>query len=676
MRQPCVLLPARRLLSLFLFLTLVAAPSLAGAKKEPVWDPIAPEDLAATECKAYPGVNTEMLIYRMALDQDGYSQVMRHYRRYKIYNSAGVRSTGVMDLEYNEYSRIQELSARVIKPDGTIKVYGRKDFTESVLLKYQGAKLKALAFAVPDLNSGDIFEVTWVQDVYVPRYYTDSTTWYCQMTIPVREFNFHVESSPTDYSLIWANLADAKIEKNSRYSGGLVARNIPPFEEEPHCQPMRDIRGSFTILYKSSYAFDNSKPDSYKFDLTKFLDREFQIDSKPNGAVKEKAAELTKGLATDEEKLAAIYRFCQEEISNLDYQDSAELQKVKKKLERNRWDQLPGTTLKNRSGTGTHVNNLFAALARAAGFEVQLVYTSLRSSSFQIRQSDGWMFLKNLAIVVHLRDKSIRFYDPASYYVPVGMMPAEAEAAPGLICNAKELVYTTVPVAPANKSPVRRTGRFTLDADGNLEGTVEISYHGHAAVTRKNDWHGESMEKIESSFRSDITRLLPAAEISDLKWTNLSGTALPLRVSYKLKVPGYADQAGDKLIFAPNVFERGEGALFNSEKRTYNIFFAYAFQEVDDIEIALPQGFVIEKGSAPQNVGEQAGIGSQYQLSYKPKLGQLTYKREYVLGGNGSIAFQVASYAALKARFDAINRSDEHTLILSPRGAPAAEPKP
>ena len=130
-------------------------------------------------------------------------------------------------------------------------------------------------------------------------------------------------------------------------------------------------------------------------------------------------------------------------------------------------------------------------------------------------------------------------------------------------------------------------------------------------------------------------------------------------------------------IPATNVFEHGAPAVFTSETRKHPIFFDHTWSENDDVEIALPEGYTLEAGSAPANVGDPKGtVGSTYQLAFKPKARQLVYKRYFAMGGNGAIAFQAVSYPQLKHFFDSIQRSDEHTLVLKPKPAAPPEPPP
>jgi hypothetical protein len=286
----------------------------------------------------------------------------------------------------------------------------------------------------------------------------------------------------------------------------------------------------------------------------------------------------------------------------------------------------------------------------------------------------GWMFATDNLVAVRVGGAWV-LYSPGDYYVPAGMIPKSNEFASYLRCEEDKTEFGQVPVSAPEKSPVARKAHLQIDSDGNLEGDVEVSYGGHAGAWRKQEWSEDQQAEIDERFRASITERLPGAEVSDVTWENLKGRTLPLVVRYKVKVPGYAEAAGSKLVFAPNFFEHKAPAMFTTETRRYPIMFDHAWAEHDDIEIKLPEGFNLASPSSPEAVGDTAGVmGVSYQVTYKRKSRMLNYHRDFELGGNGAIAFQVASYRTIKTLADAIRESDEHSLVLKPIPAAFASP--
>ena len=214
------------------------------------------------------------------------------------------------------------LAAQVTKPDGSKQVFGKTDFAESTVIKTASFKLKKLTLAVPGLGAGDVLDMVWSQSVDDIVNY--SQWWFCQRTLPVREFVFEVASSKSDFSIMWFNVANAKIESARAGGGRLVVKDLAPFEEEPHSLPERDIRGWFVLRYTHPYMRWYNNEKGFWQELSSFLEEEFRLEIRPNEAIKAKSAELVEGLATDDEKLSKLYEFCQSRVTNFTYFDNAE----------------------------------------------------------------------------------------------------------------------------------------------------------------------------------------------------------------------------------------------------------------------------------------------------------------------------------------------------------------
>lgn len=257
--------------------------------------------------------------------------------------------------------------------------------------------------------------------------------------------------------------------------------------------------------------------------------------------------------------------------------------------------------------------------------------------------------------------------------MPFGIVSWRNEGAISMLCNPKKTELGQIPGSLANQSTVLRKARLMLDAEGTLEGEIEETYTGHLAEKRKWDARLDSTEQVSKEFREEKTKYLPNADVTDIVWTNLNSTAMPLTVKYHVRVPGYAELAGKRLVFAPSFFQAGKPVVFAATERKHPIFFYYPWAEHDDIEIVLPTGYTLEKPSAPTPVGELAGaFGADYKLQYSGKTRTFSYRRDFALGGNGVCAFAQKSYPALKALFEQLYKSDTHSIVLKPKAATAA----
>lgn len=636
------------------------------------WDPIPAEDLAQTACKAYPEANAEVLFERIMVGTNSKNNCAAHYRRIKIYNREGAQQSGVHTIIHPKKHRVSGLYARVTKPNGQSTEYDDAAFHESVATTIEGQKQMRQALAVPDLTAGDILELAWDQEIESEAF--SYYRWYCQNSLPTREFIFDVEQSVSDYDILAFNVEHAELKRISRSHGRLEIRDIPPFTEEVFTPPERDARGWFALLYTSTYANWYSNADLWQA-LSAWHGENFRLSTRPNGPMKEKAAELIQGATDDDEKLKRLYQYCQKNIENIDYFDSAKLQAAKKKLDDSQDEPTAAKTFAKGAGYSRHVNAVFASLARAAGFDVRLVQSASRHGTLKVKNARGWAFMHDNLVAVRLGDQW-RIFSPGHYYMPYGLLAYENELTPSLICDEKKPIFQETEAAPAAKSVATRIGRFTLDAEGTLEGDVEIRMGGHIGALRKTEWNDDSVEEIDTLYRAEIAANLPSAEISDLKWENLRAPEEPLIARFKLKVPGYAELAGSRLIFVPNVFEHGAQPLFIPEKRIHPIMFRHAWAEQDDITIVLPEGYMLDGATSPSNMAnpDTEIVGVRYKLSYQGKQRTLSYKRHFAVGAKGLTILPAQSYEPLKNFFDALHVQDEHKLVIKPKPEPATAP--
>jgi len=658
-------LPGSRVAVAGLVACLIAGAPAARAER---WEPIAPADLAATESTTHPGADFEMLIDRQRITDDFERTVIDHYQRTKIFTQKGVEEAGKLAIEYAGSTTISGLAARVIKPDGSSAELRKSDFFVSDVARRFGRKWKKTSMVFPDLQSGDIVECRWSESLPdgLRNYWG-----YCQRTIPVRESRIAIEARDQvglqldSFNVVMAERGTKGNELFFRFAAQ------PPFEEEDYMVPWREVRGWTRV----SYVVQSESEDSAWKRISGEVEADFRDKIRASKLIESKVAELLKGLETDGEKLARLYTFCQESITNYQFYESARIQESVKRRERRGDDFLSATrTLEAGGGFGNEVDFLFAALASAAGYQVRLMRNAGRDDIINVRISRGWTLLNRVCIGVFAEDKW-RYFTPGDHIVPYGLLPWEDEGAVALVCARKAVQFERLPVSEPDVSLTSRVGRFRLEADGTLDGTVEETITGHSAVALKHEHWSQTEAECRTSIEKRITDRLSTAEVSDLTWQNLNDITFPIVVRYHLRVPAYAGEVGQRLMLAPSVFTNGVRPVFSAEKRAHPVMFPHAYSEHDDVEIVLPAGFVLDQASAPSPVGgEDAIIKSRYGVRFARKTQTLRYDRRLDVGTALVSGVLPESYPTLKSVFDAVHRSDGHTMMVKPAPAVAAPP--
>lgn len=644
----------------------IAAALPAAAKTD--WEPVSPADLAATRSPNSPEADSEVLFSHVTLDYAHSTTVRRNHIRAKIYTTRGVDHASVFSIEYTKYTPAYEIAARIVRPDGTVTELTKNDFRESTAYKYLGYDGKRISFTFPNLQPGDLIEYRWTED-FDRWAYASYYILYCQLAeVPVREFVFEIKGSRADYDVSWFNCKPERMDPKSRK---LVIRDLPPLIEEPFMPPGTETQSWILMVFTANILRFKSDEAAWEY-LGEYVAEEFRLHAAPSRGVRAKTAELIAGAADDEEKVARCYRYVQAAIKNLDYDESPALAAAKKNRADAQREPSAAQTLERGYGNSSDIANLFAALVNAAGFTTRPAMSGNREDILNIRIPKGWVLARRETVLVKLGDRWA-CCTPGDPLVPWGLLRTNDAGALLYVCDEKKCWWSTAPVSSPAQTETLRTGRFTLDGEGNLDGTVTLQLTGHRALRARSAARNQPDEEIQKTIRDQVTKRLATAEVSEIKWENLEDPNRPLAIHYNVHVPAYAESLGSRLAFPINFFVANNPEMLTAETRRHPIFFDFAETERDDIEIVVPSDFTLDAPSSPAPVGAADDIiHASYGLNYHPKTHTLNYRREYVLGLNGMITFQAQSYGALRPVLTRIHRSDMHRLIVKPKASKAA----
>ena len=640
------------------------------------WRPVDPSDLALKAPIVEKDADAEAIFWEVRLsdevDAGTPRTVLRHYVRIKVFSERGRESQSKIDIPFLSKWRIQDIAARTIKPDGSIVELKKEDVLERTIEKSNGVKIKAKSFAMPGVEPGAIIEYRWkeVRNDRLANY----IRLYFQRDVPVQLVKYYIKplALPGFEYGMRAQTFNGEVspfvkEKDGSYSVSMS--KVPAYHEEPRMPPEDAVRPWMLLFYSKETKLEGEK---YWQDYGKRTYEENKSRMKVSDEVRAASATTIAGASTPEEKLEKLFEFCRSKIKNTNDDASGLTAEDRAKLKENK---SPADTLKRGMGTGDDIDMLFAALANAAGFDARMVRLSDRSDTIFDKAFPDDYFIQAYDIAVKIGDQW-HFYDPASTYVPLGMLRWQEEAQPALLSDPKEPIWLKTPLSPPDKSKVKRTAQLTLSDDGTLEGDAHVEYYGHLGVYRKEWDDDDSPAQREETLRDAVKKQMSTADVSAIKIENVTDPLKPYIYNYHIRVPGYAQRTGKRLFLQPEFFQHGIGPLFSGSERKHPIYFDYPWSEEDEVTIELPTGFSLDNADAPQSISAGA-VGD-----YKPTIGvtkdgrTMVYKRKFFFGGGDTIIFPVGSYASLKNYFDVVHQSDNHTVTLKQAvvGTAAATP--
>jgi hypothetical protein len=624
------------------------------------WKPVSADELAMKSPMVEKDADAEALFWEVtADDSDPLQLALTNYVRIKIFTQRGRELLRKIDIPAEFGSRIKDVAARVIAPDGTITIVPKEDIFERTIVNFSGVKLKAKSFAVPGNAPGVIVEFRY-REVY--EYAGANMTLVLQREIPIQSMTFRIRpyNGLTAMHVLMFNVPDSEdfVNEGNDFRR-LTVTKVLAVHSEPYMPPLNQIRPWVMLYYanEGGLAVDEYwKRNSIElYQLAKEL-------LKPNDALKRTAAEVTNGVTSQEEKLARLYDFCQTKIKNL----STDAQMTEEEKNKAKLNYSAADTWNRKVGWGPDIDVLFAALVRASGMEAQISWTGDRDYRFFDRTNKSTRLIHPSAVAVKT-DAGWRFFKPGARFVPFGMVNWNEEGLDTLIPTAEGADWVKAPIAGPDQSQERRTGKFKLTADGTLEGEVRIEYSGHLAYFRKNTNYDDSVAKQEETLRNEVRARLAAAELSEIRIENVNDPKAPFAYVFKVRVPGYAQATGKRLLLQPGFFANGTGKIFTTVDRRFDIFFHHAWSEQDDVAIELPPGFSVDSGETPAPITPEMtkGLcGLNIQMGLRPDQKTLVYRRSFFFGGQKELLFPAANYQALKDLFDSVRRADDQPVIL------------
>jgi Transglutaminase-like superfamily len=612
------------------------------------WKPIDPAQLSLKNSTVEKEADAEAIFWEVRIDDnpDG-NLIFNHYIRVKVFTERGRESQSKIDLLYGKmFGRIVELN--------------KKDIFERTVVKTSGLKYKARSFAMPAVEPGCIIEYRW-REVRV----NDDANYVrlqFQRDIPVQRVQYLIKpfayEGATFNSITLHGQGSPWVkEKGGFYSTTMT--NMPAIHEESRMPPEDEVKTWMLVFYQR--ATDNrNNPDKYWMEVAKSFYDATKSLIKPNDEVKKMAATLVADAKSDDEKLERLFDFCRTKIKNVSNDASGLTPDERAKLKENK---NPSDTLKRGAGTSGDVDQLFAALANASGFDARIVLAPDRGDLFFDKTVPNSYFIDPMNIAVNIGG-TWKFFNPGYSYIPFGMLRWQEEGQPSLITDPKQPVWVETPMSKPDKSLVKRIAKLKLSDDGMLEGDIRIEYTGHFAIERKHDLDDESENEREESLKEELKERMSAAEITDIKIENVTDHVKPLVYSFHVRIPNYAQRTGKRLFIQPAFFQHGQGPLFATTSRKHPIYFHYPWSEQDQVNIDLPKGYKLDNADSPSPFG--SGAISEYKVSLAASTDGtlLLYKRDFFFGGGNSILFPVETYPNLKNFFDVMHKQDSHSVAL------------
>jgi hypothetical protein len=617
------------------------------------------------------------------VSNDNTKAIETEYKRIKILNDDGKKFADIEIPYVDRSARIEDIQARTIRPDGTSVTFQGQVFDRTAV-KARRTKVQVKAFTLPEVQKGSIIEYSYTvrfhdkapdvlknrQDYVVRETLAiPSATWLIQDDLFTRRGRFSVRPLPGSPLQWMLKNVPGNFKPQTQADGTVVleVENIPAFEREAAMPPENWVKSRVVFFYLLGPLMAKSYWRTLGEERAKALAPYLGDPRK----LKPIVAGIVSAGDSPEAQLRKLYARVQK-IRYLSYEPSKTSQEAKR--ENLKENKNVEDVLKHDYAYANEINLVLVALARAAGFEAALVRVKSRDSDFFIPEiPDPDQF--NSVIVWVLAGGKQYFLDPATLYCPFDLLPWAEGASTGILLPDIPVsvrppqgskTFVDLVATPAPSSGMAVTGRkatLAIDGEGGVDGTVTVTFAGQEALERRIAARNMDETARRKALEQEVKDWAPAAATVELTGVvNWEETDQPLHAAFSIKVPDYAAATGRRMLFRAGFFE-GNSKWFLSATRIHDIYFAYPFEEADDITWKLPPGFQVsglpEKKETPSNVGT-------YGLMVEKTESGLHSARLFTVNG---IYLEKAYYPTIRGHFNVMRVGDESQVVLERSGA-------
>jgi transglutaminase-like putative cysteine protease len=658
---------------------------------------------------ALPGSHAMVLYSEMTDDME--SQSTSYYVRIKIFDEAGLKYANV-DASYPHGAHtVEDVSARTIHPDGSIVLFSGQP-ADRLERNISGSSM-VKAFTCPDATPGSIVEYR-----YKVRFHSQPVTrrmglwagswsfaplwfspvwrfdWPVQGELFVRDArymlrpwvlyagnvagtfgirptgssHYRTENLPPDTTLTTEKSGTLECESRNVAPAPKEAYPPPEYEQEAHIE-MSVLQGKNETKheYWARYAGSVQSAQHWELESLKLARRI--------------AAELVEKGDTPQAALSKLYARAQQ-IRNWTYEyPPGEREGDNEPIPANRTAE---DVLKRGEGSASEINLVFLALARAAGFDAELLRLAPRNrEAFDIERLDSGQ-LTTTAVWVRVGDGEV-VVDPGTPFCPIGMLPWPKAGAGGFRVDKSGIAGYTTPSPVMKASGIERKANLALSPDGWLRGTVQVEFYGQEALELRLEGVGMNVQERAKTLTERFRQWLPSgSKVESVTATGWDTERGPLHAQFGVLVPPRPG-AGGSVTAALTATVAGQPNSFENPERVHAVCFPYPYQELDEITITLPEG--MEAGplpplrearmelpgeiiSAPEN-GESTGLRRRqpgevpvaaYQNLQENGKRSITVVRRLLVNLTD---VPVAQYAKLREFFQQVHAGDSETVAVS-----------
>jgi hypothetical protein len=160
---------------------------------------------------------------------------------------------------------------------------------------------------------------------------------------------------------------------------------------------------------------------------------------------------------------------------------------------------------------------------------------------------------------------------------------------------------------------------------------------------------------------------IPSSSVTLTNNPDWDSPETPLVAEFSITIPGWASNAGRRVLIPAAVFGAGEKKTFERANRVHPIYFHYPYEKDDDVTIELPAGWQV--GSTPSAITKDGHVIT-YECKVENNKTSLHLSRKLAVN---LLMLDAKYYLSLRDFFQNIRAGDEQQIVLEPSPSAAGK---
>jgi len=599
-----------------------------------------------------PETSAVVLMDETTLTVGGEGKAIEHRRRVvRILRPSG-REEGIVELGYDNDTKILALHVWSVGPDG--HEYAMKD-NEILDEGYAGggglySDSRYKVAKAPGRDPGGVVAYEYEQRL-AP--YEHESTWFFQENIPHVRQSFTLEI-PANYTYVsvWAHHEPGK-------AIDLDAVPAVELDRVPMHPSARALFGRMTVHFgpvgSSSAPLGSWQEIGEWFDM---LSRD-RLVATPDIAAK--AAELTAGKGDFYDKSEAIGEFVQKQIRYF---------VIEKGI--GGYQPHPAADIfRNRYGDCKDKATLLSAMLSSVGIHSAIMIVDDRRGVIDpaspsmfadhaigaIEIPKGYESSKLRSVFTAKSGRRYLIFDPTWEKTAFGQLEHNLQGSYGILMEGKQTEIVEMPLLSPELNSVKRSAKFQLDAEGSLKGAIVEKRFGDLSEGTRDLYTSGDVKEQKAVLDRRLSQDFTSFNVSDLKVENVESLNKDLTTSFSLSAEKFARTTGPLLMVRPRVMG-SEGPALDRKPRVVPIDLKQTMVAKDDFTIELPPGYAVDE--LPDPVKIDLGFAA-YESSSKVEGNTLHYTSTYTVR---QVSLPANRYADVQKLAAVIDADEQNKAVL------------